>query len=165
MHNIRLLILIIVLITLSSLSIKAQQSTLTSGKDVAGVGGSVSYSIGQVDYANFSSDSGRISLGVQQPLVIIMVGTHDPKYDISVSAYPNPVNVAVNLKLDVESATLTKNKFSYNLYDINGKLVTQKEIEDVSTTIMMNELSSGMYLLRVSQNNAEVRTFKIFKTN
>ncbi len=71
----------------------------------------------------------------------------------------------MNLKLTVESATLTKNKFSYNLYDINGNLVAQKEINDVSTIIPMGELASGMYILRVAQNNAEVRTFKLFKTN
>ncbi|MGB3079574.1 MAG: T9SS type A sorting domain-containing protein [Saprospiraceae bacterium] len=165
MHNIKTLVVITVFFTLSCLKIHAQQALLTTGKDAGGVGGSVSYSIGQVDYANFSSDSGRISLGVQQPLVIIMVGTDEPESTFSINAFPNPVKVAINLKLDVESMTLPKNKFSYALYDINGKLLATQGINDVLTVVSMEEFTSGIYLLRVKQNDAEFRTFKLFKTN
>ncbi len=165
MHNNKTLIVIIAFFTLSSLEIHAQQALLTSGKDAGGVGGSVSYSIGQVDYTNFSSDSGRISLGVQQPLIIMMVGTNDPGSTVSVNAFPNPVNAAVNLKLEVETPSLSKNKFSYSLYDINGKLLATKGINDVLTEVSMEEFTSGIYLLRVKQNDAEVKTFKLFKTN
>ncbi|MGB4847809.1 MAG: T9SS type A sorting domain-containing protein [Saprospiraceae bacterium] len=165
MHIIRILTIITLFNALSTLQVRGQQVLLTSGKDANGVGGSVAYSIGQVDYVNFSSDSGKISLGVQQPLVAMMVGIEDPKANPEVNVFPNPVSKSIHLKLEVASSTIAKENPSFTLYDINGKIVLRKGIKEVLTIIPMEHYGSGMYLLRVNVNNAEVRTFKIFKTN
>ncbi|MEP6647108.1 MAG: T9SS type A sorting domain-containing protein [Saprospiraceae bacterium] len=164
MRKIRVLSIVILLITLSDCSIFAQQATLTSGRDVNGTTGSVSYSIGQPDYTNFKSDSGNISFGVQQPLVVIMVGTNETDQDISVSISPNPVINSLRLKIGDGSVPI--GNYEYNLYDINGKLLLQKGIKNEVTNIPMTEFASGMYLLRVGQKSKDnIRSFKIFKTN
>jgi Secretion system C-terminal sorting domain len=164
MHIIRILAIITLFNALSTLQLHGQQAIVTSGKDANGVGGSVAYSIGQTDYINFSSDSGKISLGVQQPLVVMMVGFDDPKTNPDVTVFPNPVGTSIHLKFEA-SSILAKENPSFTLFDINGKLLLQKEIKEVLTIIPMEQYGSGMYVLRVTVNNAEVRTFKIFKTN
>ena len=165
MLNFNRLIAITLFITLVSIHGQTQQAVLTSGQDGNGLGGSVSYSIGQADYTNFRSDSGSVSLGVQQPLVVIMVATEDPGLNPGISLFPNPANNAIHLVLDETSATISSQHPSFRLYDINGKLLAYKEINDVTTTIPMEKYASGMYLIRITQNNSDIRTFKIFKTN
>jgi len=44
----------------------AQQGTVAAGGEATGTGGSMSYSIGQVDYLMYSSSHGSLSLGLQQ---------------------------------------------------------------------------------------------------
>ncbi len=56
-------------------TISAQQGNVAAGGDATGTGGSMSYSIGQVDYLVYSSPQGSLSLGLQQswftvPLVL-----------------------------------------------------------------------------------------------
>ena len=50
--------------------ISAQSGTITSGGDAAGSGGSVSFSIGQLDYTSISSAEGTVSQGLQHPYEI-----------------------------------------------------------------------------------------------
>ncbi len=164
MRIIRILAIINLFNALSTLPLHGQQALVTSGKDANGVGGSVAYSVGQTDYINFSSDSGKISLGVQQPLVVTMVGIDDPKDNPSVTVFPNPVSKSIHLKLEATSIKSNEHP-SFTFFDINGKLLLRKEIEEGLTIIPMEQYSIGMYLLRVNVNNAEARTFKIFKTN
>jgi len=47
--------------------IYSQQGNLAAGGDATGAGGSMGYSIGQVDYLMYSSDQGNLSFGLQQP--------------------------------------------------------------------------------------------------
>ena len=48
-------------------SIYAQQGIVSAGGDGSSASGSFSYSIGQIDYTNFSSPSGFVELGIQHP--------------------------------------------------------------------------------------------------
>ncbi|HZV71561.1 MAG TPA: T9SS type A sorting domain-containing protein [Saprospiraceae bacterium] len=165
MHNNRILIIVGLLVTLSIFVSNAQQAVLTSGQDVNGVGGSVAYSVGQMDYTHFRSDSGSISLGVQQPLVMIIIGTNDPQNQFEVNVFPNPVSNTTNLKLQSSTLPVGNKNLLFRLHDINGKQLIQKEITSETTLISMEGYSSGIYLLSVVQKNAEIKTFKIFKTN
>lgn len=56
----------------------AQQGNVAAGGDATGTGGSMSYSIGQVDYLMYSSEQGSLSLGLQQPCIF----TIPPVYEI-----------------------------------------------------------------------------------
>ncbi|MCB0409870.1 MAG: hypothetical protein KDD29_06595, partial [Flavobacteriales bacterium] len=48
----------------------AQENTVSSGGDALGVGGSASYSVGQVVYTTHTGVNGSIAQGVQQPYEI-----------------------------------------------------------------------------------------------
>jgi hypothetical protein len=57
----------------------------------------------------------------------------------------------------------TPGNFSYQLYDLNGKLLENKKLEKCETIISMDELARSVYFLKVIDNKTEVRTFKIVK--
>lgn len=47
----------------------AQQGNVAAGGEAIGTGGTMSYSIGQVDYLAYTSPQGSLSLGLQQPFL------------------------------------------------------------------------------------------------
>ena len=74
-------------------------------------------------------------------------------------AYPNPTTSILNLQInDVISRKLT-----YALYTINGKLITQQNVNNNTTTITTSNLAIGTYLLQVKEKGVMVKSFKIIK--
>ena len=150
---------------LGSADIQAQTAVSASGGDAAGTGGSGAYTIGQVTYTNFEGESGSINLGVQQPNLFLTVGTQELEITISASIFPNPASTSTSLKLEGKSASPIADDLTMNLYDINGKLVLQQVIHSAITTIPMDHLTNGVYVLQVNRKNIEIKSFKVFKTN
>jgi hypothetical protein len=147
--------------------LKAQESTPASGGDITGTGGSVSFSVGQVFYGNFDGSSGSVTEGVQQPYEIsVVTGLEEARnINLSVSAYPNPTTDYLELKVESEKLK----DFSYQLYDMNGKLLQNKKLTGTETQIDMRNLVPATYFVKVivkTQGIAsqEVKTFKIIKT-
>lgn len=52
---------------------------------------------------------------------------------------------------------------TYQLYDVNGKLLQQGKLTDTETSISMQEFVSATYLLTVLQNGTKTKTFQIIK--
>lgn len=155
-----------VLIMLSpSGSLLAQSAVGASGGNAAGAGGSASYTIGQVSYTNFSAEGGSVSLGVQQPNLLLTVGTGDLDITLSASVFPNPANSSTSLKLEGQNASTVEDGLAYSLFDMNGKLILQQSIQSTLTTIPMDKLTEGVYVLQVTRKNIEIKSFKVFKTN
>jgi len=137
----------------------AQQATTASGGDASGSGGSVACSVGQIVYTNNTGTTGSVVQGVQQPYEIsIRTGLSETGINLNLSAYPNPTANYLMLQIDNFDKDL-----SYQLYDISGKLLESNAIVANSTTIKMEQLATGNYFLKVTQNNTLVKTFKIIK--
>jgi len=142
----------------------AQQATTASGGNASGSGGSVAYSIGQIVYTTNTGTTGSVAQGVQQPYEIsITTGLLETDINLNLSAYPNPTTNYLMLQIDA-SAALSNQPMSYQLYDISGKLLESNTIVANSTTIKMEQMQTGTYFLKVTQNNTLVKTFKIIKT-
>lgn len=138
----------------------AQQNTVSSGGDISGSGGSVSFSIGQIDRQTKTSGSGTITEGVQQPYEIMVVtGVENTSVQLSANAYPNPV--VDQLVLTIGQTTFS-NVF-YTLTDVSGKLISERKISDSRTEIQFKELAQGIYFIKVISGNKEVKVFKIIK--
>ena len=147
-------------------SLQAQHEVLTAGGNGTGTTGSISFSVGQVAYENFGGEGGSISLGVQQPHFTIIIGTDDPEITVSANVYPNPSNELVQLEFESQYTEAFKTgKLQYGLYDMEGKLLMKQEIVGPLTTVSIANLNSATYLLRITHDNTEIKTFKIFKTN
>ena len=141
-------------------AIQAQEAVTAAGGDATGSGGSVSYSIGQIDYITNTGTGGTVIQGVQQPYEFFIVGIDDKK-DISVelSVYPNPAVSTVNLRIDNQNLE----NISFQLYDMNEKLILNKKVSGNVTSIQMEKLASVTYFLKVLDNKKVVKTFKIIK--
>jgi hypothetical protein len=141
--------------------LSAQQSTNASGGNATGTGGTVSYSVGQMNYTTNTGTGGSACQGVQQPYEIFTVTSVDEAKDLNInlSAFPNPT--FDNLTLKVESAS-TKN-LSYSLFDMNGKLLATQKLEGTETKISMNNYAAATYFIKIIENNNTIKTFKIIK--
>ncbi|MDI1257044.1 MAG: T9SS type A sorting domain-containing protein [Flavobacterium sp.] len=153
-------ILLLMLLVCMPMVILAQQSVVVTGKDASGSTGSISYSIGQVDYSIASASEGSISQGVQQPYEISVLGVDEiPEITLTMSVYPNPTTSGVNLKIENYSGQ----HFEYYLFDLTGKLLADKKITETDTYIDMERFEQAVYLLQVMDNNLTVKSFKILR--
>jgi hypothetical protein len=140
---------------------QAQETIPVTGVTATGSGGSVSYTVGQIANGNLSGTNGYIIEGVQQPYEISVVTGIENTASIRLECivYPNPTSGTV--KLVFESYDYENLKF--RLYDITGALLQDKKVESRETEISLENLSSSVYLLKVMNNNLEVKVFKIVK--
>ncbi len=161
MKNKKLKLLIALLLGLALTNVRAQEATTASGGDAAGIGGSVSYSVGQVAYTTSDGANGSVAAGAQQPYEISLVTGVQEANGISLtfSLYPNPTNDIIKLELKNDTAE----NLTYQLFDVNGKLLESKKIENTETTISMNNYISSTYFLKVIDKNKGLKTFKIIK--
>jgi hypothetical protein len=143
-----------------SLTILAQQATIPCGNNASGSGGTLSYSLGQTVYITHENSNGSVAQGVQQPYEISSVlGIDDKSFELDLTAYPNPTSTFLTLK----SSHIKNSNLDFELYEVNGKLIERRKIISNNETILIENLPSGAYILKVSNNNNEFKTFKIIK--
>ncbi|AUC81949.1 T9SS type A sorting domain-containing protein [Lacinutrix sp. Bg11-31] len=140
--------------------IYSQQTIPASGGEATGSGGSSSYSVGQLAYNTNTGSNGSVSQGVQQSIELFTLSNPElTTVNLSAVTYPNPTSDYIILKI----SDSTLDNLSYTLIDVNGKAITNGKITNVDTQIKMQHLSTGMYILKINQNNQELKTFKIIK--
>ena len=140
--------------------IEAQQNTLASGGNVTGTGGSVSFSIGQVDYVTQTGSNGSAGQGVQQPFEITMLSGSDfTNISINAVAYPNPT--VSNLTIVVKNYDLSN--LTYQLYDISGKSISKGKITTEETFLDIQQYAPAVYVLELLSDKKEIKTFKVIK--
>ena len=147
------------------LGLLSQTTVGSAGGDTSGPGGTVGFTVGQVAYTNFDGESGSINQGVHQPYDIIMVSTAEPEIGLKATIFPNPTATSIQLILDELVYYSGTDLFTYVLYDSQGRMIQQHRITAPITVISLDKLFGVVYFLRVSNNDSEVKTFKIFKTN
>jgi hypothetical protein len=151
----------VLLLGLGLTGLQAQESINATGGNASGSVGSASYSVGQVAYQTQTDTNGSVAEGVQQPFEISVVSGIEESVGISltVSAYPNPTTEYLQLNVDSEDLK----DLSFQLYDINGKVLKIDKITGNQTSISMSNLLPATYLLRILQGKNEVKTFKVIK--
>lgn len=138
----------------------AQETVTTTGGEATGTGGTSSYTVGQVVYTTNTGSNGSVAQAVQQPYEIsTTVGINETSIQLELSVYPNPTTNF--LSLNVESEKLKD--LSYQLIDLQGKVIDNKKVSTATTTIAMENLPKAIYFLRISNNNQVVKTFRIIK--
>lgn len=152
----------------------AQQGNVAAGGEAAGTGGSMSYSIGQVDYLVYTSPQGSLSLGLQQswftvPLVLeipetiitegqslcfnatetVIVAGNGKHFTVESGAH---ADVIAGQKILMKEGTAVESGGSLHAYisDIYcnqpENLLTASEAEQVITEpIFENELKNGFF--------------------
>ena len=147
------------LLNFATASVFAQDAVPAAGGDATGGGGSSAYSVGQVEYASVSG-TGSVNQGVQQPYVIIATGVNNlTDINLTMSVYPNPSIASITLNIGNQDLQ----NLSFQLFDVQGKLVVAQKITSIETTIKMEEYNAGNYFLNVVDARKELKTFKIIK--
>lgn len=150
---------IILFLLFSSNYLFAQQSVNSSGGNGFGGGGSLSFSLGQIDYVHANGSNGSVSQGVQQPFEFFVLGTNEiPEITLELSIYPNPTVDILYIK--------NKNialEFIYQLFDVTGKLIASSTKMVQQDQIDVSSFQSGTYILNIKTNNNASKSYKIIK--
>ncbi len=149
------------LATLSVGFLQAQQSAVASGGNASGVGGTVSYSVGQVLYTTASGVGGSVAQGVQQPFEIAVVLDLEESKGITLqcTVYPNPTSGTVTLQIE----NYDIQNLSYTIFDLSGRIIANNKISNNQTFISMENLASATYYINIMKLNKELKVFKIIK--
>ncbi|MDT0646277.1 T9SS type A sorting domain-containing protein [Zunongwangia sp. F260] len=150
-------------------------SVLTpAGGDAYSNAGSAAYSIGQVFYLSHDNADNSVNEGIQQPISLsseevppVEEETKPPGQEtdknlppvIDVIAYPNPMTEFFIIEIENFKA----DRYSYQLFDLNGRLMTTGSLENYRTKISPNNLQSAMYILKIFRQARNIKTFKIIK--
>ena len=140
--------------------IHAQDATTATGGDASGIGGTSSYSVGQLVYTTNIGTNGSVAQGIQQPYeIFVTIGIEVAEISLELSASPNPTISFLNLRI----GNYNREKLAYKLYDLQGRLLEYNQLTSNSTTITMEGLGPSTYLLNVMDETSLVKTFKIIK--
>lgn len=138
----------------------SQQSVNATGGDASGTGGTASYSVGQAVYTTHSGTTGSVSQGVQHAYEIYTLDIKEIELNISLAVFPNPTTD--NLTLQVKDGK--QEKLSYQLYDMQGKLLNSENLTSQETTIEMKDFAKATYFINVvNDKNQKVQSFKVIK--
>jgi hypothetical protein len=153
---------IVLFVGLGLTVLHAQETIPATGGSFSGSGGSASYSVGQVVYSTNTGPNGSLAEGVQQPYEISVITAYEEAIGIrlSVSVYPNPTTDYLCLSIDEFDIS----NLSYQLFDMQGKLLQNEKITDKLTSIVVRNLLPANYILKVIQGQSEVKIFKLNKT-
>ena len=161
MQHKRLKLSVVFFLGLGLMGLQAQKSVNSTGGNASGSGGSASYSVGQAVYTSNTETDGTVAQGVQQPYEISIVTEIKEAKDISLSflVYPNPTTDFLKLKTE----NYTSENLRYHLYQLDGKILETKKIESLDVSISMEHLASGIYFLKITELDKDIKTFKIIK--
>ncbi|MBN1599128.1 MAG: T9SS type A sorting domain-containing protein [Bacteroidales bacterium] len=151
----------VLLLFFGLINLQAQDAVNAGGGDASGSGGSSSYSVGQTAYTSFTGTGGAVTEGVQQPYEIWVVTDIDETIgvDLFFTVKPNPTTDYLTLYTE----DLNRLNLTYQLFDINGRILEDNKITRSETIIDMNQLVSATYFLKISDDDKVIKTFKIVK--
>jgi hypothetical protein len=141
----------------NSITSIAQVSPIAGGGSSKGNKGSISYSIGVVNFVQTSNRDINLSQGLQNPFELFLVTKDDTRGNFLV--YPNPTN---DVSFIVEKKYSGEN-LKYTIVDINGKVLERNSSISNKTKISLQQYNSGIYYLQIIKKNKNVGVFKILK--
>lgn len=136
----------------------AQVGTVAGGGDGAGSGGSIAFSLGQIDYSAAANGSGAINAGIQQPYEVFVSAVDEDYLQFQVELFPNPSSDFLHLRIGEMLPNL-----HYQLFDLNGRMLSAAKITQTQSQIDLQALPSATYFINILDANKAVKTFKIIK--
>ncbi|MBZ9650628.1 T9SS type A sorting domain-containing protein [Psychroflexus montanilacus] len=156
MKNYKLTFILVLAIQFSAF---AQQALSVTGGDATGVGGSSSFTVGQVAFNFWEGSTATLSEGIQQPIENYTLSVNDLETTFSLSIYPNPASDHLTINFD----NMIEKKYNYKLFDLNGKLILKDQITSNQTLLDLKPFASSIYLLNLYKSNIKLQSFKILK--
>jgi len=140
-------------------TINAQEVNSAAGNSHSNTKGSISYTIGETVIETFTGENNILTQGFQQSNIVVTAIDELPGLKYEISVYPNPTTGVVKLRIGKESVS----GMQYILYDMNGKLLMKNMLEGIETEVPFGDLSPAEYILEVSDQDKELKSFRIIK--
>ena len=145
--------------TFFSCLLTAQKNTVTTGGEIKNNTGSVSFSIGLIDFKSFNNGTASISQGVQQTYQVQTTPIGEDLTHIKLNVFPNPTSSQVQLSIEDKKSM----KHQYTLSTLDGKLLRSAKINSPLTTIDLLSYPESNYVLTVYYKNQIIKSFNILK--
>ncbi|MDD3860483.1 MAG: T9SS type A sorting domain-containing protein [Bacteroidales bacterium] len=151
--------LLILFMSIFSTTLQAQQQEVVAngGDYFQNTNGSLQWTVGEIVTESYTNDAGNLNQGFQQTTIVITEIPERISAEKEIIAFPNPANNIITLEFEKET------NFKFIIYDINGKLVLIGTQKQTRLDIPIDQLTTGMYFLKIYENNLIIKTFKIEK--
>ncbi len=134
------------------------------GRHILSTGGGISnteshhlsWTIGDLIISTEYHDDGIFTQGFQQPHLFISEQENSSSDSFAAKVFPNPTQDQVEIVIENLDTELL-----IELFDLSGKLITQKKSQLPKESLDLSQLPSAQYLLRVSIPSQ--RTFRVFE--
>ena len=134
-----------------------QELITTSGEHFTGANAQLSWSIGEPVIETITNSNNTLTQGFHQTNFTI-ANVKDFDANFMVTVFPNPTSEIINLKVE------KFNKLSYQLFNLNGKLIKQSTLTQKSSIISVSDLAKGTYLLTLlDAETNKIKTYQIIK--
>ena len=129
-----------------------------SGASFKQSSGYISYTIGELVTTTLTVPGQVLTQGFQQTgLPKSWAVAVEDMPDFTMSVYPNPVGDVLHMQVELLPG------LQYTLHDVTGVMIAQGLVLDERTEIDFSYLSPAIYILRVFDNNQQIRIFQIVK--
>lgn len=159
----RKLLLFLCISGLTHFSIQAQSGFVASGFSLTTPSGSVSYSVGQLDYLDVGGTGGFINQGLQQPFEFFEVTDVKNAAETElngIAVYPNPAKESVTLLCE----SFETDALHFALFDLQGKILTSGSIHQRETPLQLGDYAYTVYFIRIWSSDNKSKTVKIIST-
>jgi len=143
----------------STIQARAQQATASSGGQLEGSTRQISFTVGEAAIKTLQGQNLMLTQGFQQPRLWVTALNEVKGLAFKIRAYPNPTSDY--LKLSTEKPLPSGTVFQ--LFDINGRQISENQPQALLTEIAMQQVVPGTYLLKVVNKQNVYQTFKIIK--
>ncbi len=128
-----------------------------AGESYANGAAQVSFTIGEPITETASGNDHSLTQGFHQTQLFV-TGIEDFRNDLNVQVFPNPTveNLTIQIPESLKNGSLV-------LYTTDGKVARSTSALDLTTTLDVSDLSSGMYFLNVIAGTERIKTFKVVK--
>lgn len=120
----------------------------------------VSFTIGEPVIKTFKNNNIILTQGFQQSFSVVSA-TFNFNTNENIIVFPIPFKDHINIKLNKNIKP--GDGLNYKIYNINGHLVKKNNIYSIKTTLNTSDLSQGLFLLKVFQNEKSINTTKLIK--
>ncbi len=148
--------LAILFIVINTSFLLAQEVISSYGMSATNTNASIDNTVGELSINTLNNGNNTLTQGFHQSnLTVLAVDNFDTNFIVKI--YPNPSSDIFHI--DIPDFTDT----SYKIYNINGQLIKENNIQKMSNQIQINDLKNGMYFLALYKNNQRIKTYKIIK--
>lgn len=151
--------LVFTLLIVTSFVIANAQEVISAAGETNNISGyEISWTLGETVIQTFDAGSSALTQGLHQSKLQVTAIDELSEKGLELKIYPNPTSDFITISFD----KMPENPV-YSLFDLSGKLLENRNISEANTKIEMQHFPGGSYILKMTNKNQLIQTFKIIK--